>query len=1271
MQRVFLLLSLFFVTHTAIAQDFNYRKYITKGIRFYNEQEYYQALTEFNAARSLRGVPTDSLLVIDDWIELCAIGLRKQKAQATDALSLAEAKEMESTIRARQAQALYLATMANETFQTDPTLALRIAEQAFKLDSTHHLVQKTLTDIYYKAQNDNLLLYRKKFIGHNSPVMKIKFSPDQKYLLSLDWTSDILMWNTEGRLLNTIVGHKGHITDLNFSPNGKYFATSSLDSLAIIWESDGTPSRILKKHKGGIAKCAWSPNSDMLVTAGADSLALLWNLNGEVLATMKGHNAPLTSISFSPDGTSIITSAVDSSVILWNLQGKLIKRIRTNVMNIQNAIFTPNGKNIMILQLDTAVRFYDLSGKMVLKIDNPNKDIIGNVVISPDGNRLITVPLGNMYDYEPASQDLFIYDFKGNIKTVIKQIPGQITDAVFSGSGEYIAAASSDSMSRVYARDGSLVGTMKGHSGFVSSLAFAPDGQSVYSGGNDFAIYEWRLQSIKKLISKAQSSSNNISIISHDAKYLILANDYYQIEVVNTNGDTEAHLNGHQDYISSITYSPTGHYILTTSYDRTARLYNTTGVEKAVLMGHSYSILYGCFSDNEKMLLTCSDDSTARIWDTNGKLLAVYPEHRESVLYGCFSPDNSKVLTVSGVQQTRVWNTKGKTLFTLEGNIGYVSGAEFSPDGSLILTHSTDDILIWDDSGNLLTRIEIPNSGLAKAHFSPDGNRIFAIFNGSNPTVYDIQGRPLYNFTDKENSISNGLYSKNGAFIITYGDYGSVKLWDKKGLLLSSYDNATDFSWIGASINNDASRVLAVNFGNYIYQWLTPMGIFKRLQKDSSIYVLNILEKENLSIKLDTNDLKMTLNNHVHSVEAIDLYLRKAADNPELAEVYFEKTDWLANELKKSNMQLEMIKRLYNISEIYGKNYGIDIMLQLYDPRHIYNSIRHIRTKISRQSDGRLGLTKLTIKQNLRFAKQCTQLAELLLKKTYFTHDSISSFAARQYATLAWYQVRNGDFQETLTSSKRGLAINDSTEVINTNIAHALLLSGKFNEAAKIYTSMKGNWYSDTETYRKIFLEDFDILRLDLRNEKYNALMDSMAKTYLYNAIDSVVRLGMDIPYEQFFNNNDTSELMEYWYFWHDSAISSIYYGDLFIKNLNLAAQLYKKARPFEPNNEIAGQLNDYAYQYLLIGDGNTALQILQTALLYAPDLPILYTNFPPAYLLSGQVNRAKQMYLDFKNQPYRDGKYREVFIEDLQNINSVYSEIPEYDNILKMLKQP
>jgi WD40 repeat protein len=186
---------------------------------------------------------------------------------------------------------------------------------------------------------------------------------------------------------------------------------------------------------------------------------------------------------------------------------------------------------------------------------------------------------------------------------------------------------------------------LKGHTLFVQSAAFSPDGKRVVTASGDHTARLWDAQSGKEI----------------------------------------AVLKGHTGEVVSAAFSPDGKRVVTASDDQTARLWDAeSGTEIAVLKGHMDRVLSAVFSPDGRRVVTPSHDDTVRLWDAeSGKEIAVLKGHTNSVNSAAFSPDGKRVVAVSADQTARLWDAgSGTEIAVLKGHTRVLSAA-FSPDAGV------------------------------------------------------------------------------------------------------------------------------------------------------------------------------------------------------------------------------------------------------------------------------------------------------------------------------------------------------------------------------------------------------------------------------------------------------------------------------------------------------------------------------------------------------------------------------------------------------------
>ena len=113
----------------------------------------------------------------------------------------------------------------------------------------------------------------------------------------------------------------------------------------------------------------------------------------------------------------------------------------------------------------------------------------------------------------------------------------------------------------------------------------------------------------------------------------------------------------HEDGVNSAQFSPDGKYIVTASYDNTARVWDAkTGEPVTEPLKHEESVNSAQFSPDGKYIVTASWDNTARVWDAKtGEPVTEPLKHEGFVLSAQFSPDGRYIVTASSDNTARVW----------------------------------------------------------------------------------------------------------------------------------------------------------------------------------------------------------------------------------------------------------------------------------------------------------------------------------------------------------------------------------------------------------------------------------------------------------------------------------------------------------------------------------------------------------------------------------------------------------------------------------------
>ncbi len=655
----------------------------------------------------------------------------------------------------------------------------------------------------WEAETGKLLA---NIVAHTDAVLSVKFSDDQRWLLTTSYDNTAKLWDLENpdepKPGVTLVGHTWWVWDADFAPGfspaqsdstenkTNRIVTVGHDEKAIVWEiskqgTEAKPVIEFLEHQGPIYCVAYHPAGAQIATGGYDRQILYWNpdqikpfsfaaaVKGEKrepqkFSTFTGHTGPVRAVSFSHEGNLLISGAQDNAVKVWDIEsGTSMKTFRGHDGTVRACEMTDDGRFLLSGSEDHRALLWSVDDYAEIQTLN-GQELVGHreailaAYFSPSGKEVLT-----------ASRDrtAIIWDVRSGKERIRLKEGHQFlsSSAVFFQKEQLLATAAADNSVRIWnATTGAEMAHLMG-TGRSALVAISEDDQLMVTGSNTNDLMIWKTKSLLEQeevapVAQLSGQKHPVTAIAFipGTHQLVSADSRGRCTLWNTeSGEQIWSVRNHTLKVTDIRIINEGQTILTADIDQTIGVSKVeNGEEVAVqVMSHSGPVIGIDVSTDETMLLSVmnrgDEEQTKQaaqtilsVWDLEQKQTEKREPSQQIVLEGFTTND----VAISHDNQTAILTCSDNSIKTVDLK---------SEEVKVLIDGNQHGGLLW------------------ATHLSGDGRRLLSV-GGIDARLWDLRtGKQQMSFGPHGAVAATAMHPHDQIVVTGSWDH-SLKFWDAR-----------------------------------------------------------------------------------------------------------------------------------------------------------------------------------------------------------------------------------------------------------------------------------------------------------------------------------------------------------------------------------------------------------------------------------------------------------------------------------------------------------
>jgi WD40 repeat protein len=503
--------------------------------------------------------------------------------------------------------------------------------------------------------------------------------------------------------------------------------------------------------------------------------------------SLEASSPSISAIAFSPDGRLLATGSGGPffggdgrpNVELWDRDTGRRKQILAGTVNaIWSLGYSPDGTKLALGGSRPQIKVLDVkSGEVLWTKDEAQLPQAMCVSFSPNG-RMLAAGFGQYS--QDAAFPVRLYEVATGAETGAFQAPnGGANDVAFHPGGRHLAVAGLQDVAVWDVVEGRKVRELPGHTKWVYSVAYSPDGKWLATGGWDRTIK----------LRDAASGQEQMTIF------------------------------GHQGFVLDLAFGPDSRCLASTGEDRSVQLWQVpTGRRLGAFHGHPEFVQAVAFAPDGRELASGGLEGTVKVWDRRTSLPVVFEEHTGWVGRLWYRRDGRRVVSAAvghhdPADTTKGWDpSTGEADPTLTGidpdahgdeylslsshRFGDLSQSTTSPDGKLVARiirvstafraggrsreYANSMVEVLDSkTGRQVQLLSGHSLDVIRVAFSPDSRRLATASFDRTVKLWDTAtGREVFTLRGHTAGVVAVAFSPDGQRLVSGGIDASARIWD-------------------------------------------------------------------------------------------------------------------------------------------------------------------------------------------------------------------------------------------------------------------------------------------------------------------------------------------------------------------------------------------------------------------------------------------------------------------------------------------------------------